>query len=713
MGKFSKNQISIASIIILSISSINILTALAFGEIEWNPDGLIIADALGETTSTPANQNSPQAVRTSDGDFVIVWADERNESDFDIYAQKIDRAGTKKWAENGAPVVTANENQPKNDKIAITASNDGGVIIAWTDERNYGSVYAQKLSSNGTTLWTTNGVLIEEHGENPILINDNTGGTYIIFEKYIDEDNYAYITHILSNGSIDQKYTPSILIGDGYYYNYNQKTFWSDDKNIIISFVTSRDSESFITVTKFNTEIAEKTWTTDAIIEPEQNKLSGDYDIATDNFGGAYVITEEQISGYANLHVQRITNSGTSLAPSIKIITSNTQYNQTNPQIISDNIGAPSGAIISFEDKKLGTNTDIYVQRIDNNLNTKWGENGVAISKTDDNKDQTNHQLISNGANGAIIIFKDNQTSYTDILAQHINSSGETMWTKGGETIETNNTTNHTDDEAIAVSAGNGDALIAWTRQPGLGAKTDIHAQYIKDTVGSICSETTNSSFCGSQRISNYILSFTNIPSSLNFGTITTGSTSYHCNNTSTLQEASNICSDQLNLNSPSADDKLSVLDERNSGGFIVQVTTQGIFTDGTNEIPLQNLYLITTIDESDTNKANGVNYSEDFIGPKTINASLYINESTEDISDPATYMQNWTSQPSPWSALKISQFGGYPLDIMNGQLSVGSGRIGEASIYTNFLLKIDPNQLPGDYSLILTYDLTDNTIHY
>lgn len=224
------------------------------------------------------------------------------------------------------------------------------------------------------------------------------------------------------------------------------------------------------------------------------------------------------------------------------------------------------------------------------------------------------------------------------------------------------------------------------------------------------CAGLASNQFCATQQISNYILTFTDIPDSFNFGTIISGTTSNHCNNTSTLPSPSDLCSNSAVPDPPGADDLLTVNDERDSGGFIVQLTTQGTFTDGTNTIPLDNLYVITSIDETDPNKADGINYGADFTGSKTVTAPLYVNETSDDISDPATYTSGWSYQSDPYTTLRISQFGGYPIDLMNGTLPSTSGRVGEMSLYTNFNLTIDYDQLPGDYSLILTYDLTDST---
>lgn len=706
-------KITAALLSILLLSSINTMIAVAAGALQWNSpynNGVIIANAPGDISSNPVNQDLQQIVRTTDGNFVVVWADARNETDYDIYAQKINSLGVIQWTANGVPVATATGNQPYAGKISVTASNYGGTIIAWGDSRNNPEkVYIQKLDADGAPEWTSNGILLDSESINPVLLDDGSGGAYVLWENNSGGDFDIYFTHILSTGLLDGDFEPPIVLGTTGDNDYNAKIIKTETADLIITYETNDGVKKIITAVKYDPDTATEVWASPTEIESASYDV-GNHDMVSDGNGGAYVAFEEQNGSDYNIYLQRIDSTGALDITGTGKSICNSTGSQTNPHLVSDNLGTPSGVIISWDDQRVGSYTDIYAQHIDGDLVSNWILNGKAISITNDNKSQSDNKIISNGANGVIIIFVDNQGTFTDIRAQHLNSAGSVLWTTGGEAIETDQTSNYTDASPSAVSAGNGDAVIAWVRQPGSGVTTDIHAQYIKDTVGSICSETNSSSFCGSQQISNYVLTFTNIPESFNFGTITTGTTSHHCNNTSTLASPADICSNSTVPDLPGADDLLTVLDERDTGGFIVQVTTQGTFTDGTNTIPLNNLYLITTIDETDPNKAGGINYSADFTGPKTVSAPLYINETTADISNPSTYTTGWGFQSAPHTSLLVSQFGGYPLDLMVGTLASTAGRVGEMSLYTNFDLKIDYDQLPGDYSLILTYDLTDST---
>jgi hypothetical protein len=100
------------------------------------------------------SQLNPQMVSDNNGGAVIVWADRRNSSNYDIYAQRIASGGAVSWAAAGVPASTA-ANDQLHPKLTSAGSSDA--IITWQDGRSIGSdadtgydIYAQKILSGGT-----------------------------------------------------------------------------------------------------------------------------------------------------------------------------------------------------------------------------------------------------------------------------------------------------------------------------------------------------------------------------------------------------------------------------------------------------------------------------------------------------------------------------------------------------------------------------------
>jgi predicted lipoprotein with Yx(FWY)xxD motif len=146
------------------------------GTISWSAGGLAICSESHE-------QNNVAIASDGAGGVIMSWTDQRNDQG-NIYAQRINAAGTAQWTANGIPVCTAANIQ---DWSTIIADGSGGVIIVWQDQRAGGQpdIYAQRLDASGTALWTANGVAIcTATGEQvlPVLINDGSGGAIISWE---------------------------------------------------------------------------------------------------------------------------------------------------------------------------------------------------------------------------------------------------------------------------------------------------------------------------------------------------------------------------------------------------------------------------------------------------------------------------------------------------------------------------------------------------
>jgi len=106
----------------------------------------------------PKDQQYPVVCASGPGKAIIVWRDERNETTgSDIYAQRVNIHGEVFWAKDGVVVCNAPENQ---HNPSVVKDGQGGVIIAWADSRSdtVTAIYAQRIDSSGTFLWTDNGV---------------------------------------------------------------------------------------------------------------------------------------------------------------------------------------------------------------------------------------------------------------------------------------------------------------------------------------------------------------------------------------------------------------------------------------------------------------------------------------------------------------------------------------------------------------------------
>lgn len=179
--------------------------------------------------------------------------------------------------------------------------------------------------------------------------------------------------------------------------------------------------------------------------------------------------------------------------PSINNAVCNFAGSQTNVQVVSDGAG---GAICTWVDTRNGAQ-DIYAQRMNSNGSLLWNVDGIAICNAV--SDQYSPRLISDAAGGAIIAWYDNRAGNYDIYAQRINAGGLVLWATDGVPVCTA-TGNQNAHQLIAD--GSGGAIIVWSDGRVGGPNADILAQRI-DASGAALWTPQGASICNATSLQN------------------------------------------------------------------------------------------------------------------------------------------------------------------------------------------------------------------
>ncbi|MFX1478718.1 MAG: hypothetical protein ACFFCI_11370 [Promethearchaeota archaeon] len=350
------------------------------GNILWNVNGILICNAN-------ESQHYPWICSDEMGGAYITWMDSRSDFFADVYAQRVNSSGDVQWIVDGIAICTANEFQWSPQ---IISDCSGGAIIVWKDERNGGlDLYGQRVSPNGTILWTTNGKAICTQGHYQrtfIMCSDNQGGVFLAWQNWWDIlGRYGiYSQWVNSSGDIQ--------------WAHNGET---------ICYFTDFDGNRGI---------------------PE---------ICIDSNGDP-VIAWEDTRGWnpPNIYAQKInstgntqwTNNGTAVVSEVTT--------QTSVKICSDYNG---GVILVWADSR-NENGDIYAQRLNSAGDGVWALNGVPVCMA--NESQFNPEIYEDGFGGAIVAWLDDRNGIDyDIYAQRINSTGDIQWmtkevSNGGENGE-------------------------------------------------------------------------------------------------------------------------------------------------------------------------------------------------------------------------------------------------------------------------------------
>ena len=205
--------------------------------------------------------------------------------------------------------------------------------------------------------------------------------------------------------------------------------------------------------------------------------------VISDGTGGAFITWHDDrnsgITG-SDIYAQKINSAGIAEWGANGTLICNALGDQSNPQLISDGAG---GVIITWSDERMGASVDdIYAQKVNSAGITQWEDNGTLICNAD--YYQFEQRIIGDGMGGAIIIWQDMRTfptTFSDIYTQRIDSAGITQWDDNGTLIC--NVIDYQRSPQL-VSDGAGGAIITWEDNRDSGTTGfDIYAQRI-DSAG-------------------------------------------------------------------------------------------------------------------------------------------------------------------------------------------------------------------------------------
>jgi len=436
-------------------------------ETYWEPNGTAICTASED-------QWISYICSDGEGGAIITWIDDRG-SDLDIYAQRVDSNGTVIWTTNGVPICTASNDQRISD---ICSDGIGGAIIVWEDDRSGPSkVYAQRVDSNGTVLWPTNGVAISteiDTQENPQVCSDGTGSAIITWQSGFED---IYAQKVDSTGTVLWT-ADGVPICTAINIQRYPKLCFDGVGGAIITWQDYRSGPGEIYAQGVDSN-GNVLWMANGTAICTVCSTQWPSHICSDGLGGAIITWQDYRSGPSNVYAQRIDSDGNVqwINEGIAICTVRNLIMEAGPniQICSDGIG---GAIIAWIDFRSNSTTDIYAQRVDSTGNVQWAINGVPISIASGILPFFLPKICSDGSEGAFVtwtVFAPGPDY--DIYAQHVDSTGKVQWASKGELISMAN-----DIQSIGdiCSNGVGGAIITW--YDNRSGNFDIYAQHIKDT---------------------------------------------------------------------------------------------------------------------------------------------------------------------------------------------------------------------------------------
>jgi hypothetical protein len=204
----------------------------------WDRAGEFLVDTGFSLVPAPYGQTDP-AIATDGSGFLVVWADQRSASDYDIYGTRIDSLG-QILDPSGIEICFAIYDQERPN-VAFDGNN---YLVVWEDMRNNPSerdIYGARVSVDGTVLEPTGFAIttaiddqfrpsIAFDGTNYLAVwQDRRIGGYFdddIFGARIDPSGTVIDTNsFLVSRTPDNQRAPSVAFGDSTFF-----AVWQDDR---------------------------------------------------------------------------------------------------------------------------------------------------------------------------------------------------------------------------------------------------------------------------------------------------------------------------------------------------------------------------------------------------------------------------------------------------------------------------------------------------
>ena len=403
-------------------------------------------------TAASLAQYNHSVISDNSGGVIVAWTDGRASGN-DIYVQKVNTSGVVQWTADGVSICTAANSQ---DAVSLTSDGSGGAILVWQDFRNSNDdIYAQRINSAGTVQWTADGVAISTLANSqtsPKIIGDGAGGAIMVWFSAAD----IYAQRINSSGTV-QWTADGVVICNAASTQSSPNLVPDGAGGAIISWIDARTSGttgSDIYAQRVNSSGVVQ-WTANGVVVCNATGNQTAQSMVSDDSSGALITWQDLRTDGGDIYCQRMLPNGTAhWTANGKAICTSTNV-QSNPVLTTD---GNKGAIISWQDLRGGSTYDIYAQSVNSNGAIQWSTNGEVVCGASD--DQTVPSVVADGNGGALISWQDHRSGTTnDAYTQLINSGGTAEWASNG--VATGTAAGNQNTPQVATDAASG-VIVVW-----------------------------------------------------------------------------------------------------------------------------------------------------------------------------------------------------------------------------------------------------------
>ncbi len=364
------------------------------------PDGDFAPGWPVHVVNFPYRQEDPEPIVATDG-FIIAWIDFRFDSTGDVFAQKLNYAGTKLWAPEGVVVDTHNTSMVNETTLRGASDGAGGAIVAFEDTRrgDAGDIFAQRILSNGTRGWANVLAVTDQPGpQNGITADTDGQGGLIVGWNDSRNDGNIYAAKITNTGTLPWGGVGGRAVCD----------FDGQQTGIKLCPDLTTGGAFFAWADKRDT-------------------VQAAFDIYGQRFNAAG--NAQWAADGVPIAVDTLEQSGVRITPSISG-------------------GVQDGVVLCWQDTRVnGSVGEVYAQKMNAAGVAQWAVNGIKIvgdaGPNGTGACRDNSRLTSDLSGGALYVWDDTRHDPCNILQyntymQHANAAGTLLCADGGFAVNTN-----------------------------------------------------------------------------------------------------------------------------------------------------------------------------------------------------------------------------------------------------------------------------------
>ncbi|NQT25657.1 T9SS type A sorting domain-containing protein [candidate division KSB1 bacterium] len=414
----------------------------------------IIPDFQVNENGGLADHNSAAITCDRMGQFMVTWTDYRNARP-DIFAQQ--------YTYDGTPVgqnikINDDPTGPSHSSSSIASGGNGHYIVVWSDERDSdeSQIYAQRLDPYGSPISSNfkvnDDASPEESHYSPFVAADGSGRFVAAWEDFREGNRDIYAQRYDSDGSLtgnnfkvndstgtsSQKSVSMAMDWEG-----NLFTVWEDSRNSdsdIYGQMYGSDGSSLGSNFKINDDSGTRRQYAPAV--------SAD---SSDNF---VVTWQDERDNKKNIYAQRYDSNGSALGSNFKVNDDPGDVRHLSPAVSVDIQG--QFVITWYDERELG-DFNVYAQRFGSDGSSMGGN--LKINEDFEHPWLQAPVVAMNLRADFMIVWTDNRSLTSDIYGQMGNIDGSIT----GSNFRVSDDTNSAIQIAPMLTLDdNGNFIIAW-----------------------------------------------------------------------------------------------------------------------------------------------------------------------------------------------------------------------------------------------------------